>query len=209
MQQTQDRVRAPSPAARSLAALACPSGAFAMLAIDQREALRAMLAKHATEPVSDQAVTDFKLAVTRALSPHASAILLDKQFVWDQAVESRAVAPSCAHKRGFWGGVQAAASAGILLATGIFALLGGLSKAQFLEWGWRIPFLVSALFTVVGLFIRVSLMETSEFQKLMLKANPSALRLASCSTTIWATRCWPRAHAWPRRSPPTSSMPSA
>jgi MFS transporter, MHS family, shikimate and dehydroshikimate transport protein len=78
-----------------------------------------------------------------------------------------------AHKRGFWGGVpQAAASAGILLATGIFALLGGLSKAQFLEWGWRIPFLVSALFTVVGLFIRVSLMETPEFQKLMLKGKP-------------------------------------
>lgn len=96
MQQTQDRVRAPSPAARGLAALARPSGAFAMLAIDQREALRAMLAEHATGPVSDQAVTDFKLAVTRALSPHASAILLDKQFVWNQAVESRAVAPSCA-----------------------------------------------------------------------------------------------------------------
>ena len=90
MQQIEDRPRA------GLASLARPSGAFAMLAIDQREALRAMLAAHQSGPVSDQQVTDFKLEVTRALTPHASAILLDKQFVWDQAVAQKAVAPSCA-----------------------------------------------------------------------------------------------------------------
>ncbi|HEX3989792.1 MAG TPA: aldolase [Acetobacteraceae bacterium] len=79
-----------------LARLARPSGAFAMLAIDQREALRTMLADHDGRPVADAAVTAFKLAVTRILSPYASAVLLDRQFVWDQAVATGVVAPDCA-----------------------------------------------------------------------------------------------------------------
>ena len=78
------------------AILARPSGAFAMLAIDQREALRAMLAEHGEGAVSDAQVTEFKLAVARELSPVASAILLDRQFVWDQAVRSQVVVPGCA-----------------------------------------------------------------------------------------------------------------
>src|SRR5687768_3970599 len=64
-----------------LSALARPSGAFAMLAVDQREAMRAMFAEHQSEPVSDEQVTGFKLAATRTLTPYASAVLLDKQFV--------------------------------------------------------------------------------------------------------------------------------
>lgn len=89
MQQTSTR---PSYLSR----LARPSGAFAMLAIDQREALRVMLADHAGTPVADATITTFKLAVTRILSPYASAILLDRQFVWDQAIATGAVAPKCA-----------------------------------------------------------------------------------------------------------------
>lgn len=76
--------------------LARPSGGLAMLAVDQREALRAMLAEHAADPVDDATVTDFKLMATRELSPHASAVLLDKQFVLDRALDEGAVAPGCA-----------------------------------------------------------------------------------------------------------------
>jgi sulfofructosephosphate aldolase len=79
-----------------LSALARPSGAFAMLAVDQREAMRAMFAEHQSEPVSDEQVTGFKLAATRTLTPYASAVLLDKQFVLDRAIAERAVAPGCA-----------------------------------------------------------------------------------------------------------------
>ncbi len=79
-----------------LSMLARPSGAFAMLAVDQREAMRAMFAEQRSGPVSDAEVTDFKLAATRALTPHASAVLLDKQFVLDRAIEEKAVAPGCA-----------------------------------------------------------------------------------------------------------------
>ncbi len=77
-------------------ALTRPSGAFAMLAVDQREALRNMLAEHQAQPVTDDQVTEFKLAATRALTPYASAVLLDKQFVLDRAIAEGAIDPSCA-----------------------------------------------------------------------------------------------------------------
>ena len=78
-----------------LAALARPSGGFAMLAVDQREGLRAMMAQHQGVPVPDTALTEFKLRAVRALTPHASAVLIDRELAWDQAIEQRAVAPTC------------------------------------------------------------------------------------------------------------------
>jgi sulfofructosephosphate aldolase len=79
----------------SLTALARPSGGLAMLAIDHREALRAMMAEQRGTAVTDEDVTSFKLAAARALTPYASAVLLDKQFVLDQAIAQGAVAPGC------------------------------------------------------------------------------------------------------------------
>ena len=76
--------------------LARASGAFAMLAVDQREGLRAMMAEKQDGPVTDRQMSDFKMAVMRALTPHASAVLLDREFVWDRAIAERAVAPGCA-----------------------------------------------------------------------------------------------------------------
>lgn len=90
---------AATPARAHLSAISRPSGAFAMLAVDQREALRVMLAEQ--EPgrdkaeISDAEVTAFKLEAARILTPHASAVLLDKQFVLDQAIEAKVVAPGC------------------------------------------------------------------------------------------------------------------
>ncbi len=78
-----------------LDAIARPSGAFAMLAVDQREAMRAMFAQHQSEPVIDKQLTDFKVAAARVLTPYASAVLVDKQFAFDQVVAADAVDPSC------------------------------------------------------------------------------------------------------------------
>ncbi len=86
----------PAGATPDPSSLARPSGAFAMLAVDQREAMRAMFAEYQSEPVTDEQVTAFKLAATRILTPHASAVLLDRQFVLDRAIEEQAVAPNCA-----------------------------------------------------------------------------------------------------------------
>ncbi len=84
-----------SPAASGLAALARGSGAFAMLAVDQREGLRAMLAQHQAGPVPDSALTEFKLDAIRVLTPYASAVLIDRALAWEQALEAQAVAPGC------------------------------------------------------------------------------------------------------------------
>lgn len=72
-----------------------PSGGFAMLAVDQREALRLMFAEHQDEPVTDAQLRDFKLEATRILSPDASAVLLDPQFALGAAIERGVVAPGC------------------------------------------------------------------------------------------------------------------
>lgn len=70
-------------------------------------------------------------------------------------------------KRGFLGSLpQTAASVGIMLATGIFALCNHfLTQEQFLSWGWRIPFWLSALMLVVGMFIRLHTEETLDFKQ--------------------------------------------
>ena len=81
---------------REIDRLARPSGGFAMLAIDQREGLRAMLAEHEAGPVPDQRLTDFKLQVIETLTPHASAVLIDRELAWEQALEAGVVARDCA-----------------------------------------------------------------------------------------------------------------
>jgi sulfofructosephosphate aldolase len=79
----------------ALTSLARPSGAFAMLATDQRESMRAMMADVQDGPVADQQLTDFKLEAMRVLTPLASAVLIDWDFGWRQAIKAKVVAPSC------------------------------------------------------------------------------------------------------------------
>jgi sulfofructosephosphate aldolase len=85
----------PVAAPKNFDALTRPSGAFAMLAIDQRESMRAMFGEYQKTPVTDAQLTDFKLAALRALTPLASAVLIDRQFAWRQAIDQAAVAPAC------------------------------------------------------------------------------------------------------------------
>ncbi len=81
-------------------------------------------------------------------------------------------------KRGWFGMFpQLGPSVGFLLATlSYLALSLFLSEAQFNAWGWRIPFVASALLVVVGLYVRFKLAETPAFvaaqQKHELHAMP-------------------------------------
>ena len=53
---------------------------------------------------------------------------------------------------------------GLVAATGLFVLLGlALTDAQFLTWGWRVPFLASAALVGIGLWIRLRISETPAF----------------------------------------------
>ncbi|MFF1419410.1 MFS transporter [Streptomyces sp. NPDC058280] len=61
---------------------------------------------------------------------------------------------------------------GTLLSTGAFALATGLlSEDAFLSWGWRLPFLASAVLTFFGLWVRRSLEETAEFKRAGVTVN--------------------------------------
>ena len=77
-----------------LAKISRPSGALAMVAVDQREALRGMFANHQSEPVSDSQLTQFKVDVARELTPYASALLVDQEFGIDAIVDQKAMAPN-------------------------------------------------------------------------------------------------------------------
>jgi len=79
-----------------LSALSRESGGLAMLAIDQREALRDMLGAARHAKITDQDMTQFKIDVTKVLTPYASAVLVDREFALDEVVKQGAVAPGCA-----------------------------------------------------------------------------------------------------------------
>jgi MFS family permease len=56
--------------------------------------------------------------------------------------------------------------AGAVLATLVVSLTSALTGDAFLQWGWRIPFLLSAVLIAVGMIIRLKVAETPMFQKL-------------------------------------------
>jgi MFS family permease len=70
-------------------------------------------------------------------------------------------------RRAIWGTFpQLGAPIGFILANTVFiGLANGLSEEQFQAWGWRVPFLASAVLVVIGLWVRLKLIETPAFQK--------------------------------------------
>lgn len=65
---------------------------------------------------------------------------------------------------------QLGAPIGFILAGGSFLLLGWwLDNDDFMSWGWRVPFLASALLVILGLYIRLKLHETPAFRKVLEK----------------------------------------
>ncbi len=70
-------------------------------------------------------------------------------------------------RRGYWASwPQAGVPLGQLMANGLLALLALVqSEDAFLSWGWRIPFLMSAVLVLIGLFIRLSIEESPVFRQ--------------------------------------------
>ena len=80
-------------------------------------------------------------------------------------------------KRGLFGSApQIGVPLGMILATGVlFAVRANMSDEQFLEWGWRIPFLFSFILIIVGHFIRKACEESPVFKEMQrLKKDESA-----------------------------------
>jgi MFS family permease len=68
-------------------------------------------------------------------------------------------------RRGLWASfTNAGAPSGMVVSTGMLALVAALTtEAQFLAWGWRIPFLFSIALLALGLFVRLKVNETPVF----------------------------------------------
>ncbi|MGQ3286597.1 MULTISPECIES: MFS transporter [unclassified Sphingopyxis] len=73
---------------------------------------------------------------------------------------------------------QLGAPVGFIAANGLFLLLGlGLSDADFAAWGWRIPFLLSAVLVGLGLWVRLKITETPDFAEALENKAPVAVPL--------------------------------
>ncbi|WP_104091128.1 MFS transporter [Arthrobacter sp. GMC3] len=92
-----------------------------------------------------------------------------------------------AGKRAIYGTFpQLGAPIGFILANGIFLALSlGLTTEQFTAWGWRIPFLLSAVMVIVGLYVRLKLVETPAFQKVIDQGEVSKLPVGRVFKTSW------------------------
>ncbi|MDB5608409.1 MAG: ral substrate transporter [Bradyrhizobium sp.] len=67
---------------------------------------------------------------------------------------------------------QLGAPLGLFLASSVFwSLLHFISQDALLSWGWRVPFLASIVLIAIGLWVRLSITETPEFQKAIEKAE--------------------------------------
>ncbi len=68
---------------------------------------------------------------------------------------------------------QLGAPVGFIAANGLFLILGlTLTAEQFMAWGWRLPFLGSAVLVVIGLWVRLKLTETPQFKAALQEAEP-------------------------------------
>ena len=69
-----------------------------------------------------------------------------------------------ASSRGRWNGiVQMGSALGSLLSTIVVTALSRLQHTDFMSWGWRVPFLLSAVLLMVGLYVRVGVSESPVF----------------------------------------------
>ena len=81
---------------------------------------------------------------------------------------------------------QMGPSIGFLAANGLFLCLAMLlSEEQFRAWGWRIPFVLSAVLVIVGLYVRLKLVETPVFAKAMERHERASLPIAELFAKHW------------------------
>jgi MFS family permease len=103
-----------------------------------------------------------------ALAPVLLVVLRIAQGVAVGGEWGGAVLMSAEHattRRGLWASfTNAGAPSGMVLSTLVLALAAGIAGEEgFLTWGWRIPFLLSAVLLAIGLFVRAKVEETPVF----------------------------------------------
>ncbi|MBX8996073.1 MHS family MFS transporter [Corynebacterium testudinoris] len=79
-------------------------------------------------------------------------------------------------KRGLFGaGPQVGVPMGLLMSSGLLALMNVIAPGDaFLEWGWRVPFLLSIVLVFIGYFIRVGVDESPVFEEIAQRKETTA-----------------------------------
>ena len=92
-----------------------------------------------------------------------------------------------AKRRGVYGTFpQLGAPIGFIVANGLFLILSStISPDQFAAWGWRIPFLLSAVLVIVGLYVRLKLVETPVFTEAVDRGERVRIPLARVFRSSW------------------------
>jgi metabolite-proton symporter len=88
---------------------------------------------------------------------------------------------------------QLGAPIGFIIANGLFLLIAAILPSDdqsrpslaFLDWGWRIPFLFSAVMVIVGLWVRLNLVESTAFEKTVSKGEIKKVPLVSVFQSHW------------------------
>jgi len=88
---------------------------------------------------------------------------------------------------------QLGAPLGFIIANGLFLIVAGILPSDdpsrpsqaFLDWGWRIPFLFSAVMVIVGLWVRLSLVESTAFSKAVKTGKVVKLPLGEVVRAHW------------------------
>ncbi|MQA02473.1 MAG: MFS transporter [Streptosporangiales bacterium] len=125
-----------------------------------------------------------------AVAPFLLVVLRFAQGVavggeWGGAV-LMAVEHSPRKRRGFNGSwPQVGVPAGLLLSTGVFSVASSLPEQAFLSWGWRVPFLASAVLVLVGLLIRLQIMESPVFLRMQQERSGGRIPLVDLFVTHW------------------------
>ncbi|RTM91608.1 MFS transporter [Enterobacter roggenkampii] len=89
-------------------------------------------------------------------------------------------------RKGFFGSIpQAGVTIGMLMATFIVSLMTLFSEEDFLSWGWRIPFLLSSVLVLLGLWIRKDIDETPDFQKVKVSGQVAKAPLRDTLKHHW------------------------
>ena len=103
-------------------------------------------------------------------------------------------APS--NQRGYYGAfAQAGAPVGVILANLAFIVTSSLvSEESFYSWGWRIPFLASAVLIAISMYIQLNLEDTKAFKELkLLRENSNEnVKVTKRSPIIEALRKYPK-----------------
>ncbi|GIN41874.1 MULTISPECIES: MFS transporter [Heyndrickxia] len=90
------------------------------------------------------------------------------------------------NKRGFFGSIpQMGVTIGMLLGTLALSIMTLLPENSFMTWGWRVPFLLSALLVFFGLWIRKGIDETPSFRKAQEKGEIAKIPFIETIRTHW------------------------